>query len=173
MPSTELIIPYARAEGATGLDNLPTAVTMITVAAASTGGFYTIPFAVPRDLDRSRPAFIDVTLIKASGLAPITAQDVVILTVVNIIAPSFALQTLTHTTVQTIPASWQNNSWVTITPGSPAATIPAATILDQAVLGVRVRRDGPNPLDTYSIGLGLFPAVRLRYNRLCHFCTTC
>lgn len=141
----------------------------VTANATTTGGFWAQSFHVPRDFDRDRDAFIVITLIKAAGLAPITALNVLIRTEISITDPSFTVVPLTFDNVITIPASWQAGSWLTFLAGNPNPTFPAHSLPDQAILGYKIRRFGADPLDTYTIGIGFLTTTALRYNRLCAF----
>jgi hypothetical protein len=168
--TTRLILPYIRIEGSSAEAQFLIGGTLVQVGPTSTGGFFTPTFQIPPDADRSRPIDIIVYLCKATGIAPITAQDVVIRVDLSIVDPTFSIQEFQFTDIVTIPASWQNGSWIRHRVNGANPTIPPFTIPDQSLMGARVRRNGGDPLDTYAITLGLLSTTELTYNQLCGFC---
>jgi len=173
MPSTELQLAFDRAYAGTSLNTLGTALTGFSVTSSQLGGMFLEPIAVPRDYDRSRDGRLYITLANVGIVGPATG-DVVLQSTRTLAPPPGPSVNVTVEQVFTPPANWDAQNWQQVellNAGGP--WLPAGTIADQSILGIRVARDGGDVLDTWNASLFFADFVRLTYNRLCRFCDGC
>jgi hypothetical protein len=167
MPTVEYPWLAERPYASVGTTTLGTAIPTYTCTAAQLGGFITYDLPVPRNFDRSRDAFLDTWIYRPGG-ALIGGNPAVFQVAITISPPGLTPVEVTYPVTKYVPTNWPNQtrlSLALLNAGAPA--FPASSIPDQAVIGVRFYRDGPNVGDLYPVILGFPPSLRLQYNQLC------
>jgi hypothetical protein len=152
--------------------SLPTAgpgLLTIILIDGSTGGWRTLSIPTPYDLDRSRPADLDLYHYRGAFPTPTVDQVIRLQTQIVIRSLDTTIQTIDVTESVTIPANSGPQVLQLTTLGNGASIIPAGTIPKGSVLGVRILRLGADAADTYTTSRNFLSTVRLRYTRLCNF----
>lgn len=167
MPTNYYTLVYNRFYASIAETLIGTTITALNVLGTQLGGFYCNPFRVPLYFDRSRDAFLTAYIGNTSGVGP-AAGDVALQAIITVLPPAAAPFNLTPIVVVPIAAAWPQNSWLEVdllNAGLPP--IPAFSIPDKSLLGVRFQRNGPAATDTWTGQLALVTSLTLRYNELC------
>lgn len=166
---TILTIPYATVTVGTAQAFTQAQLPAWNFPNSGAGGMYGSPITVPTDLDRSRPIYLQVALMKTPGVGPIVDTAVEMICIVDVVAPDATVQEFVIQESVTIPASWPANAFLIYKVNGGDPVFAGNTIQPNSLLGHRFFRDGFAPADTYTLAIGVCPTVNLLYNRLCSY----
>ena len=170
LPSTEMQLPAVAPSGTTLNSALRFYLFAYGITQNALGGFYTQPWTIPVDFDRSREARLYGIVGTATAQA-LPAGNITMVAQRTSIAPGGVPSDLGINTIYTVPANWPAGAWTELeylNAGAPY--FPAGTLAPNSIVGLRHLRAGNLPGDTWTGTLALPLFLRVRYHRLCQFC---
>lgn len=176
MPQKTLTLDGTRTVGTAVVAQYTTAngigINIFSIAHTSPGGFYTAPFFLPPDLDVTRP--IDCYLrirnpVNAGLPAKLIAFQYNISTVILGGAPAVDVVNWYFPTPGNWPVDETADLLLDSSDDPKGHTILGNTLAPGTLLGIRVRRNSLDTLDTYDSPIYLVAGIRLVYYLRCQF----